>query len=150
MIRRPPRSTLFPYTTLFRAGCPRFAPTLPSPRCFMLTLTLLTIFALLLTLALTPMCRLVCRRLGWVDYPGPRKVHREPIPRTGGIAIFMGYAGAMFVLLLYPARHGMFATGMFPGMRALLPAIVVAFATGLLDDILGLKPWMKLDRKSTR
>src|SRR3712207_9363500 len=23
MIRRPPRSTLFPYTTLFRSGCPR-------------------------------------------------------------------------------------------------------------------------------
>src|ERR1035438_8087681 len=42
----------------------------------MLTLTLLTIFALLLTLALTPMCRLVCRGLppipafgiGWL-YP---------------------------------------------------------------------------------
>src|SRR5256885_9293432 len=25
MIRRPPRSTLFPYTTLFRSGCMRFA-----------------------------------------------------------------------------------------------------------------------------
>src|SRR2546428_6004047 len=25
MIRRPPRSTLFPYTTLFRSLCPRFA-----------------------------------------------------------------------------------------------------------------------------
>src|ERR1035438_8087683 len=42
----------------------------------MLTLTLLTIFALLLTLALTPMCRLLCRGLppipafgiGWL-YP---------------------------------------------------------------------------------
>src|SRR5260370_29756205 len=25
MIRRPPRSTLFPYTTLFRSACPRVA-----------------------------------------------------------------------------------------------------------------------------
>src|SRR2546422_2016829 len=42
MIRRPPRSTLFPYTTLFRscparplAHCPRPPPTLvrPEPRC---------------------------------------------------------------------------------------------------------------------
>src|ERR1017187_499676 len=110
----------------------------------MLTLTLLAILAMLLTLGLTPVCRLLCQRLGWVDHPGPRKVHLQPIPRTGGIAIFMGYAGAMFLLLLYPLRHGMFATGMFPGMRALLPAIVVAFATGLLDDVLQLKPWMKL------
>jgi UDP-GlcNAc:undecaprenyl-phosphate GlcNAc-1-phosphate transferase len=29
-------------------------------------------------------------------------------------------------------------------VRALLPAVLVAFATGLLDDIFGLKPWMKL------
>src|SRR2546430_9292322 len=27
MIRRPPRSTLFPYTTLFRSGCPLTAST---------------------------------------------------------------------------------------------------------------------------
>src|SRR2546427_6102794 len=26
MIRRPPRSTLFPYTTLFRSPCPRNSP----------------------------------------------------------------------------------------------------------------------------
>src|SRR5687768_18166126 len=34
MIRRPPRSTLFPYTTLFRSrpGTPWSAPTLTSPR----------------------------------------------------------------------------------------------------------------------
>src|SRR3712207_7355638 len=41
MIRRPPRSTLFPYTTLFRSGparvpagpCRRFGPGRGCPRC---------------------------------------------------------------------------------------------------------------------
>src|SRR3712207_7052022 len=32
MIRRPPRSTLFPYTTLFRSRGPREPPALPAPR----------------------------------------------------------------------------------------------------------------------
>jgi UDP-GlcNAc:undecaprenyl-phosphate GlcNAc-1-phosphate transferase len=109
----------------------------------MLTLALLAISAMLLTLGLTPVCRSVCKRLGWVDYPDPRKIHRDPIPRTGGIAIFLGYAAAMCLLLFF-VREGQFASGMFLGIRALLPAILVAFATGLLDDILGLKPWMKL------
>jgi UDP-GlcNAc:undecaprenyl-phosphate GlcNAc-1-phosphate transferase len=109
----------------------------------MVTLTLLAIFAMLLTLGLTPVCRLLCQRLGWVDHPGPRKVHLQPIPRTGGIAIFMGYAAALCLLFIY-VREGQYAGGMFMGIRALLPAILVAFATGLLDDILGLKPWMKL------
>src|SRR3989304_9315816 len=31
MIRRPPRSTLFPYTTLFRSPTPPTAPVEPSP-----------------------------------------------------------------------------------------------------------------------
>src|SRR5258708_20146853 len=33
MIRRPPRSTLFPYTTLFRSGMPRPPVDRWSPRC---------------------------------------------------------------------------------------------------------------------
>src|SRR5688572_31853248 len=32
MIRRPPRSTLFPYTTLFRSGSLNFLPRRPGPR----------------------------------------------------------------------------------------------------------------------
>src|SRR5256885_3499799 len=32
MIRRPPRSTLFPYTTLFRSGCRDLAPAAPETR----------------------------------------------------------------------------------------------------------------------
>src|ERR1035438_10564152 len=31
MIRRPPRSTLFPYTTLFRSACPRENAAAPPP-----------------------------------------------------------------------------------------------------------------------
>src|SRR2546426_4163415 len=31
MIRRPPRSTLFPYTTLFRSSLPRPGPAWPAP-----------------------------------------------------------------------------------------------------------------------
>src|SRR2546425_2041271 len=33
MIRRPPRSTLFPYTTLFRSRCPLGVSRLSSMRC---------------------------------------------------------------------------------------------------------------------
>jgi UDP-N-acetylmuramyl pentapeptide phosphotransferase/UDP-N-acetylglucosamine-1-phosphate transferase len=47
----------------------------------MLTLTLLASAATLLSLGLTPVCRSLCKRLGWVDYPNARKVHRDPIPR---------------------------------------------------------------------
>jgi UDP-GlcNAc:undecaprenyl-phosphate GlcNAc-1-phosphate transferase len=110
----------------------------------MYSLSLLVVSALLLTLAFTPVCRTVCTRLGWLDRPGPRKVHRAPVPRTGGIAILLGYAVAFLVLLYSPLGAARTAAAALPSVWALLPAVLVAFATGLLDDVFSLKPWMKL------
>jgi len=84
--------------------------------------------AFLVTLLLTPACRAACRRLGWVDQPGIRKLHQRPIPRAGGIAIFLGYA------LATCARHEW----------TILPAVFAAFGTGMLDDIVNLKPRTKI------
>jgi UDP-GlcNAc:undecaprenyl-phosphate GlcNAc-1-phosphate transferase len=108
-----------------------------------ITLALLAVFAFLLALALTPLCRAACNRLGWVDQPGIRKVHLIAVPRTGGIAIFVSYAAALTMLLLLPQGTRALG-GALPGVLHLLPAVLVVFFTGLLDDILGLKPWMKM------
>jgi UDP-GlcNAc:undecaprenyl-phosphate GlcNAc-1-phosphate transferase len=67
-------------------------------------------------------------RFGWVDLPGVRKLHGEPIPRAGGIAIFLGYAAAICT------HHAW----------TILPAAVVTFGTGLLDDLVSLKPRTKI------
>ena len=37
--------------------------------------------------ALTPLVIRLCRRYGWVDAPGGRKLHRTPVPRLGGSAV---------------------------------------------------------------
>jgi UDP-GlcNAc:undecaprenyl-phosphate GlcNAc-1-phosphate transferase len=110
----------------------------------MFSLILLAVSALVLTLILTPLCRAVCIRLGWVDGPGPRKIHQAPTPRTGGIAILGGYGIAFLVLFCSPLSGAHAIAAALPSVWALLPAVLVAFATGLLDDIFGLKPWMKL------
>src|ERR1019366_2819356 len=85
-----------------------------------------------------------CKRLGWVDKPDLRKVHRGPIPRVGGIAILFGYAAALALVRFSPLWASYSVTWSSLSVRALLPAVFVAFATGLLDDIFGLKPWMNL------
>jgi UDP-GlcNAc:undecaprenyl-phosphate GlcNAc-1-phosphate transferase len=86
------------------------------------------VLAFLVTLLLTPACRAACRRFGWVDQPGIRKLHQRPIPRAGGIAIFLGYAVAIC------ARHEW----------TILPAVFAAFGTGMLDDLVNLKPRTKI------
>jgi UDP-GlcNAc:undecaprenyl-phosphate GlcNAc-1-phosphate transferase len=110
----------------------------------MLILAILTVTALLITLAVTPVCCALCQRLGWVDRPDSRKAHCNPIPRTGGIAILLGYGAALGLLLLPFFQEARVDTLAVTKIWALLLAVAVAFATGLLDDILDLKPWMKL------
>jgi UDP-GlcNAc:undecaprenyl-phosphate GlcNAc-1-phosphate transferase len=110
----------------------------------MSSLALLALSALLLTLVFTPIVRIVCVRLGWTDQTGPRKVHLAPVPRTGGIAILGGYAVAFLMLLCSPLGGSRSVSAALPGVWALLPAVLVAFTTGLLDDVFGLKPWMKI------
>jgi UDP-GlcNAc:undecaprenyl-phosphate GlcNAc-1-phosphate transferase len=107
----------------------------------MLTLIALTFSGLLLTLCLTPVCRIASCRIGWVDRPTARKVHLVPVPRTGGIAIFVGYAAALGIMLF---NHGKDSHSVLAGIHALFPAVIVVFATGMIDDIVGLKPWMKI------
>src|SRR5579883_1904482 len=48
----------------------------------------LFLVALLCASVATPLAIRLGRRLGILDLPGPRKVHLDPIPLTGGWAIF--------------------------------------------------------------
>jgi UDP-GlcNAc:undecaprenyl-phosphate/decaprenyl-phosphate GlcNAc-1-phosphate transferase len=57
--------------------------------------------ALLASLGFTAPVRRLALRYGMVDRPGPRKVHLNPIPLLGGIAIYLG-----FVLAILLTRHG--------------------------------------------
>jgi UDP-GlcNAc:undecaprenyl-phosphate/decaprenyl-phosphate GlcNAc-1-phosphate transferase len=81
--------------------------------------------ALFASLLLTVPVKALAIRVGMVDLPGPRKVHLEPIPLLGGLAI---YGAVMLAILLAfdgPARAQSF--GIVTG------ATLVA-AVGFLDD----------------
>ena len=81
--------------------------------------------ALLASLALTVPIRHLALRYGMVDHPGPRKVHVNPIPLLGGIAIYLGFVLAVLLTLHAAAQQQIF--GILAG--ATLLAIV-----GFLDD----------------
>ncbi len=88
----------------------------------MLIQALLVGFAFILTLVFTPVCRNLCLRAGWVDKPDSRKLHRKPIPRSGGVAIMLGYAVALIVVRLAPVGVSRPSTGLrFPSGRCSLP-----------------------------
>ena len=84
-------------------------------------------FALALTISfsLTIPVRQLALRLGIVDLPGPRKVHRSPMPLLGGFAIYCGALPAAVLSLDGPA--GKQALGIVIGATLLL-------IVGTLDD----------------
>ena len=111
----------------------------------MYSLTFLGIASFLLAVLLTPPVRNWFRRHGILDRPDLlRKLHPEPIPRVGGIVIAIAYVLAYALLLLSFLQAGTIVRGGLSIAWRVAPAALLIFATGLLDDLRGLKPWQKL------
>ena len=101
--------------------------------------------AFLLCLILTPLIRNLFLRLNIVDHPdGDRKLHVRPIPRIGGIPITISYAAALGIMLFFAPHGAKIWIQHAHLLKSLLPAAALVFLTGLIDDIIGLKPWQKL------
>jgi UDP-GlcNAc:undecaprenyl-phosphate GlcNAc-1-phosphate transferase len=80
---------------------------------------------LIASLGLTVPVRQLALRTGMVDHPGPRKVHLQPMPLLGGLAIYFGVLIALLVSMGGPALRQVI--GIYLG--ATLVAVV-----GILDD----------------
>ena len=59
---------------------------------------LLTLFFASLgsTVVLTPLMIRLARKVGFLDHPGPRKIHAEPIPYGGGIVVALTVLAGSF------------------------------------------------------
>jgi UDP-GlcNAc:undecaprenyl-phosphate GlcNAc-1-phosphate transferase len=102
-----------------------------------MTTTFLLIFASALLLAIggTPVVRSVALRLGVIDRPNARKIHLDPIPLLGGVAI---YGACIAALLLFGNRYRLNEL-----VGILVGASLVSFL-GLWDDRHSLSPFLKL------
>ncbi|HXH82681.1 MAG TPA: MraY family glycosyltransferase [Candidatus Tectomicrobia bacterium] len=89
--------------------------------------------ALAIVILLTPAVGGMARLLGVVDRPGARRLNRRPVPRLGGLAIFLG--------VLVPALAFLHLGG---EMRGVLVGAAVACVVGAMDDFRGLAPPPKL------
>jgi UDP-GlcNAc:undecaprenyl-phosphate GlcNAc-1-phosphate transferase len=89
--------------------------------------------ALAIVVAFTPAVAGMARRLGAVDLPDERRVHRMPVPRLGGLAMFFGIIVPSLAFL-----------DLSRSARGLLVGAAIATAVGAIDDFRGLRWWEKL------
>lgn len=86
----------------------------------------------LLSLAATKVAVLVARRYGILDLPDERKVHRSPVPRSGGMAIY----ASIFLATLWQQDKTLQAP--------FLIGSSLIFLVGLADDLVGVRAHVKL------
>jgi len=101
--------------------------------------------ALLLGVLVTPLVLALSHRRSWFDIPNERKIHTDPIPRLGGVGIFIGLiGGSVAVPLLLPLiAPSLEAQRYTPGFILVFLAFGVIHGMGLVDDFHNLRAGLK-------
>ncbi len=80
-------------------------------------LTATVLFSTLMSLILVPAVRRLALARGIYDLPGERKIHREPVPLLGGLAIWVSFLGTVAVGLV-----GLWLLGRLGNVAELFPS----------------------------
>jgi UDP-GlcNAc:undecaprenyl-phosphate GlcNAc-1-phosphate transferase len=85
------------------------------------------------TSLVTPVVAWIARRRGWVVEPDDRRVHAQPTPAVGGLAMYIGFVVAMFVAWQLDRFTIVFEENSEP-LGVVLAATLI-FAVGFFDDL---------------
>jgi UDP-GlcNAc:undecaprenyl-phosphate GlcNAc-1-phosphate transferase len=96
-----------------------------------------------LSLFFTPLVISYAKRIGAIDQPNERKVHKQPIPRLGGVAIYISFFLSLVVAIYVDPEMNRLA-GMSPSSGVMLVAsLTLVLALGIWDDLRSLTPGKK-------
>jgi UDP-GlcNAc:undecaprenyl-phosphate GlcNAc-1-phosphate transferase len=105
--------------------------------------------SMLLSTLLTRLVRDLALGRGWVVGPSSHHIHRMPIPRLGGVAVFASFVAVTCMLALASGAWGI-DIGLHPrtSFYMLLPGALI-FLSGLYDDVYSAKPRVKIAFQAT-
>jgi UDP-GlcNAc:undecaprenyl-phosphate GlcNAc-1-phosphate transferase len=93
----------------------------------------LFLFAFLLSFLLTPVVRFFAAKFKILDMPEERKIHEEPIPLMGGLAIYISYVITIFLNFAFSIE-----------LKGVVIGGTIILLIGLIDDIKKLSATWKL------
>jgi FlaA1/EpsC-like NDP-sugar epimerase/UDP-N-acetylmuramyl pentapeptide phosphotransferase/UDP-N-acetylglucosamine-1-phosphate transferase len=98
------------------------------------------VIAFVATLLTLPVVSAAASRLGAIDVPGELSIHTRPTPRTGGLAIIVGFLIAT-AYVWWSRTLATESQAVLPGVLA--GGVIIALA-GFLDDVRRISPLSKL------
>ncbi|MBN1972133.1 MAG: undecaprenyl/decaprenyl-phosphate alpha-N-acetylglucosaminyl 1-phosphate transferase [Sedimentisphaerales bacterium] len=100
--------------------------------------------SLLSALIITPAVIMIANKIKAVDYPGVRAVHTRPVPRIGGLVIFLSTMTFIVIVLFVNNSIGRAFQSSKTQLITLLCSAAFIFLIGLIDDLKGLSARIKL------
>ena len=99
----------------------------------LIDILLMVLIPFIFVVLVIPVVKKIANHIGAIDIPDKRKVHKEPMPRIGGLGI---YAGFLLGYILFGEQT--------TTMNSVLIGSFVLIITGLIDDIKPLKASHKM------
>lgn len=95
-----------------------------------------------------PLCKKIAYFVGAIDYPGNRRINSSPIPRCGGIALYLGLVAGVLTIFIGARFFDWEMYNLYlvseVNYIVLFFGVTCMFCVGLVDDITQLNPWVKL------
>jgi UDP-GlcNAc:undecaprenyl-phosphate/decaprenyl-phosphate GlcNAc-1-phosphate transferase len=91
----------------------------------------------------TPIVKKIGLKSGYVDLPDPRKVHKRPMVRLGGVSIFIGNVTTWLIIWISGGFSELPLTSAYELLGVTLGGLCF-FLIGLLDDLFTLSPILRL------
>jgi len=92
-----------------------------------MTILVACLISLVVSLTLVPHIRKLAIRWNFVDLPNARKIHREPLPLLGGLAIMAGFIVSSLTLELWNKS-------LPPVYLGIMGGTLMLYAIGMVDD----------------
>ena len=93
------------------------------------------------TILLTPVVRTFALKIKAVESPNQRKIHKKPVPRLGGLAIYFGFLVGIFTAVI--AAYFLAIKLNYHAIFGIISSGTIVLILGFLDDTMELMPWVK-------
>ena len=101
------------------------------------------IITLVLSFTLVFLLRRISERYSLYDLPNSRKIHSKPIPRIGGLGIFISFLAVNFALFLLMPSYYQIGLGNNNIIYLFFVSLII-FSLGFFDDIYKVSPFPRL------
>lgn len=104
------------------------------------------LLAFITAFVITPYTMRLAHRVGAIDMPDNRKVHKKPIPRLGGIAIIVGFlVSVIYLLIIFSVENTLvLASDEILKLVGFFIGIILLGILCFIDDTKGVHPLIKL------